>query len=331
MATVRAPSPRFKRPKARPNVQLTEDDLAILWQVYRHRVIDAESIRSLFPNRSEQQLTRRLRALYDAQFLDRPRQQNSTRRQVAGSSPMVYALDREGARLLRDEHGAIVGSDRWAQKNRELRGHNIEHALETTRFMVGLEQAVRRRPALELIHFDEILHGAPRQRTSARRQDTTIRTRMDWHGYGEEEGTAPDQIFGLRYLDKPDGQNRRFLFLEIDRGTETILPGERKLKSRSFFRDTSVMRKFVVYAQAFRNEAHKDTFGIPVFQVLTVTTNPARVIEMQRAFEQHLAVRPYVVKPGLFLFTDFETIARHDGDLLSVPYVNGGGKEVLIT
>ncbi len=244
---------------------------------------------------------------------------------------MVYALDREGARLLRDQHGVIVGGDRWAQKNCELRGHNIEHALETTRFMVALERAVRARPELELMYFDEIMRHAPRAKTIRVRHDTTIRTRMDWHGYREEEGTAPDQIFGLRYHNQPEGQNRRFLFLEMDRGTETILPGERKLKSRSFFRDTSVMRKFVVYAQAFRNQAHREAFGIPVFQVLTVTTNPGRVLEMQRAYEAHLAVRPFMVKPGLFLFTDFETIARHNGDLLSVPYVNGVGKRVLFS
>ncbi len=31
---------------------------------------------------------------------------------------------------------------------------------------------------------------------------------------------------------------------------------------------------------------------------------------------------------GLFLFSEFETINNHAGDLLSVPFVNGAGKEI---
>jgi hypothetical protein len=39
-------------------------------------------------------------------------------------------------------------------------------------------------------------------------------------------------------------------------------------------------------------------------------------------------IRPELVSAptGLFLFTDRNTIAQHDGDILALPWLNGAGK-----
>jgi hypothetical protein len=62
MTIGRKASRRFAREKdgstPPPSIILTDDDLAILWHVYRHRLLDSESIYRLFPERSEQQLSR---------------------------------------------------------------------------------------------------------------------------------------------------------------------------------------------------------------------------------------------------------------------------------
>jgi hypothetical protein len=47
---------------------------------------------------------------------------------------------------------------------------------------------------------------------------------------------------------------------------------------------------------------------------------------MQAMYRKRLAVRPHSVKPYRFLFTDFTTIAAHEGDILAVPFENGEGK-----
>ena len=148
----------------------------------------------------------------------------------------------------------------------------------------------------------------------------TLRTKINnWHGYRGEEGTAPDRIFAIT----ANGR-RQYFFLEMDAGTETIVPGERRLKQPSFWRDTSLLRKFVIYASAFENRAHQSVFDIPVFRVLTITTTPGRAEAMREACSTHLKK----VKPGLFLFGDWETISASSTSLLNTIFVNARGDSV---
>lgn len=326
MTTAGARYSRYRRSGTPPNVQLTEDDIEILWQVFRNRVLDTRAIFTLLPTRSEQVIRRRLKLMFDAQFLDRLGQANTRLHEKRGSFPEAYALAREGARVLRDRFGADIPIERWTQKNRELRSRSIHHMLETSRFMVAMEAATRQVPDARLIHFDQILAEQgrlPSSRPSGQR--LTIRTEVRWHGYREVEGTAPDQIFAVAV-----GGQRQYLFLEIDRGTETIEPNARKLRSKSFWRDTSLLRKFIIYAQAFAARAHEEQFGIPVFRVLTVTTAPERVGIMREACARHLVEGEARAKPGLFLFTDWQSIAAHDGSLLDLPIRNALGREIVI-
>lgn len=73
---------------------------------------------------------------------------------------------------------------------------------------------------------------------------------------------------------------RQYFFLEMDGGTETIVPGDARLREQSFWRGTSLLRRFVIYASAFETRAHVAAFGFPDFRVLTVTTTPARAEAM---------------------------------------------------
>ncbi len=114
------------------------------------------------------------------------------------------------------------------------------------------------------------------------------------------------------------------MFLEIDRGTMTIDVNERKLKTRKFWKDSSLLRKFIIYAEAFRNDDHVTEFGIPSFQVLTVTTTPNRVANIQSMCQKRLKNR---VQSNRFRFTDFETIAAHGHNIMAVPLYDLEGKE----
>ena len=327
MQTTRAPSPRYKRPTTRPRVELTADDDALLWAVYRHEIIDAHTLRRLFAERSAQHFSRRLKRLFDAELLERLGQQSEgMRRYLGGSRPIAYALAREGGRYLRREHGVPIAAERMRQRNRELRGQNIRHGVATSRFMVSLELASRQRDGLTFLSQHEIV---PRQGdTQHITLPKTLQTTVDWHGYREHEGTRPDRVCGLRYGNREPGKEHAYFMVEIDQGTETITPGARKVRSRSFWRDSSILRKLVVYAHAFRNGAHRETFGIDAFRVLIVTSTGERVRRMQECYQEHLASGGGRVPPGLFLFTDWETLAAHQDDALAVPWERADEKVV---
>ena len=316
MATLRAPSPRYRKDDPEPAIQLQPDDIEILWHVFCNRVIDAKSIYALFPNRSAQVISRRLNRLRKGPrpFLDRLPQAMNRLQFRRGSDPQAYALATHGAQALRIHRGIELPEHRWAQKNRELRTSTIQHDLATSRFTSRLwRDAALAGGDVRAIYQQEFT-ATPKEGEVVRRGGlkNTLRTNItNWHGYRGEQGTAPDRIFAV----VANGV-RQYFFLEIDEGTETIVPGEARLREQGFWRDTSVLRKFVIYASAFETKAHTATFDIPVFRVITVTTKPGRAEAMQEACRTHLKH----VRPGLFLFADWERLAEHREPLLSFPF-----------
>ena len=186
---------------------------------------------------------------------------------------------------------------------------SIEHTLETTHFVVRLEVAIRDREGVELFYLDEIIKRYAPVKLKRSYIPTTLRPTMDWNGYHEPEGTKPDQVIQIHDINAPEGNQNRFLMIEIDRGTETIEPTKRVLSNpRTFFRGSSLLRKFIVYQRAFRQKTHIKVFGIPAFQVLTVTQKPGRVADMQRTYQAHQTKGSHAINPGFFLFADWETM-----------------------
>lgn len=322
MATVRSSAPRFRRYELEGKTLLTDDDQKILEHVYRHRLIDAQSIYSLFPTRSQQQLSRRLHALFHEGYLSRPPQQLIRHEHIKGSRPLVYALDRKGASEIREKNRRRVTSVNWLQKNRQIKWWSIEHTLSITRFMVQLEVAINNRDDLDLIGFDEILEAHAARSTRQAQQPERFRTPVSWHGHKGEEGIAPDRIFGIRV-----GDQDNYFFLEIDEGTETIEPSVRRQRPVSLFRQSSMLRKFVLYANVHQARVHLKNFGIPSFRVLTVTTTPVRAANMADVCGRYIGSGKLHARPGLFLFYNRQTITDHDGDVLDTPFLNGVGKE----
>jgi hypothetical protein len=335
--TERKPTlPRFRRTSdqaenARQGFRLTEDDIAILWHVYRNRLIDSDDIYRLLPHRSKQQLSRRLNAMFRDRFLGRPPEQLRLVEPGTGSRHIVYGLDKEGARILRDRFGTRVPIYHWVQKNNEIGKRNIAHTLSTTRFMVDLELAARKRSDIRIIPFDELLqHHAP-ARTREKHEPDRWRAPVNWKGQSGEEGTQPDQIFALEYLHKPHGQNRVYFYLEIDQGNETVTPGEKQQCSRAFFRSSSILRKMVVYGFSHREKLHERLFGFTAApRVLTVTTSKVRAASMREAYVNHIQPKPLMVQPGLFLFASRDELSGKSRDPLSIAWLNGLGKPVHI-
>ena len=117
------------QPTPQGRMRLTEDDLVILRQVYRHRFVTSEHVRLLLSNRPTIPLTRRLRKLSDHRYLSRPPQQQLLHHFVKGSLPLVYALGDKGAEVLERVDGIPRYKIRWQEKNRAVGREHLEHTL----------------------------------------------------------------------------------------------------------------------------------------------------------------------------------------------------------
>jgi len=311
--------------------RITEDDVTTLLHVYRNRLISSHDIYRLFPDRSPQTLSRRLNKLFRAQYLGRPPEQLRLIIPGTGSEHIVYGLDKEGARLLRDRLGFNVPLYHWVQKNNEIGRRNIAHSLAVSRFMVDLELSVRKIGDIRIIPFDELLEIYAPARTKSNPTPDRWRAPINWKGHDGEEGTQPDSIFALEYTSRKGEANRAFFFLEIDEGNETIVPGERQQKSGRFFRSSSILRKMIVYAFSHRDKAHERVFGFrSAPRILTVTTSRVRVETMQKAYQEFIQPNPLAIQPGLFLFTSKDDLIKCGGNPISLSWLTGLGKPIHI-
>lgn len=307
MGAVRTSYPRFRREGGAPRIVLTDDDLAVLLCVYRHRFIRADDLYRLFLHRSRDRLSRRLTWLYRNQFLDRPIAQVDRFRSGA-SQALAYGLDNAGARVVAERFGVPTGSADWRSRNRAFTRENLEHTLAITRFMVDLELACRDRPEIRLISFDEILAAAPE---ATRRAPLPSRwaVPVSWSMARTEVQVMPDAIFGLR-VSQPDGSVlQSFIFLEVDRGGMTITPTARGQESEAFLYRATILRKLLAYAESWRRDLHRERFAILNPRVLFLTTTQARAEAMRTAAKTHVVDRGHIPVEA-FIFRSLEDADR---------------------
>lgn len=281
---------RFKR-SAKPNIQLTDRDVIILRALEHHRFLTTDHLLKLTGTASHQGLTRRLRELFDAGYVDRPRAQMLTMA-YADKRPMVYALGNAGADLLADRFQMRLPDIYWTEKNRRVKEKFVEHTLGIADFMVAMEMACKAAGNIEIIPRETILAGAP-EATRRREYPFRWQTRVHWMGEWQEMAIVPDAVFGLRYQDKPEGKNKAYFFVEIDRGTMPI--------TRRDVKQTSFARKLHSYADTWERGLHREHFGIKNFRVLTMTTGAERVRNIQATFKAEIADK---IPAGLLLFAE---------------------------
>jgi hypothetical protein len=319
MGDIRKSYPRFKREGGAARIELTEDDIAILRHVYRHRFIRADDLYRLFGERSRDKLSRRLTRLYRNHFVDRPIAQVDRFRE-GGSRAMVYGLDNAGAQFIKETFDVSITSADWKSRNRSYTRDNLDHTLSISRFLIDVELACRARDGIvALIPFDEILAIAP-EKTRRLPQPGRWSVPVRWHGNRADVYVIPDAIFGLRNAAADGKSTRTFVFLEIDRGTMTIAPAKQVREGDGFLYRATILRKLLTYAESYREELHKTHLGIPAARVLTLTTSAARAESMRKA-AQELIVKPFKLPPGLFLFG----VLRDGQNPLSMEFANCEG------
>jgi len=298
--------PRFRRTPEPPVFRLTEDDVEIIRQVARHRLIRSTDLAALV-GRSLDRTNDRLRLLFHAGYVDRPRAQLD-RFPTTGTAPMVYALANRGARLLCERDG-LCGTGEWSRKNREAGRPFIEHQIEIVNFQVALQRAVAQRSDVRLIAAEEMI-AASRQQIRRRGASFALRAKLSHRGWVREVSVIPDLVFGLQLT---SGKRLNFM-VEIDRGTMPVC--------RSDPDRTSFEQKMRVYLAAHAAKQHERQFGWKNFRVLTVTTDQKRVQSMKEALEG-LRV-PHSPGASLFLFSTFDDLRA--GDPLAHGWCDGNSR-----
>lgn len=286
--------PRFQRAEIPPRFQITARDVEIVRQVARHRFLRSTHLFQLIGG-SAQKISERLGPLYHAGFLDRPRSQLEYHVRGGGSAPLVYALGKRGAQLLKVQDGLDNTDVDWARKNHKTGREFILHTLAVADLRVAVTLACRERTGYSVQEPDALLAAAPEE-TQRARSPWSWRVKMQHKGVMREIGLLPDYVFALIL---PDGRRRPFV-VEIDRGT---MPVERTTLDQS-----SMLRKFLAYEGGRKQGLHTSRFGWQNFRVLIVTASSERAETMRRVITRTTEIK----NSPLFLFTEHATLTGSD-------------------
>lgn len=249
---------RYRRAEDPPRMQLTKRDRTIIYLVWVYRYLTRFQIQKLlFPLREQDKErsrknigTKRLMLLYHNGYVDRLHAPIASDR---GSSPIVYCLDRKGARLLAADMGVEVPALLRKRRQRERGLLFLQHTLAVNDFRIAVTLAARQ-DGYEILRW---LGERSLRKDEAREGLKEIALEV-----GKGGSILPDAYFTL----KVDGKKASF-FVEVDRGhTE----GRR------------IRRKVRVYRQYYASGLYEQHFGTKSLRVLTVTTSDRRMRNLKR-------------------------------------------------
>lgn len=238
---------RYLRDKASPSeITLKERDHAIIQLVYNHRFLTLELLWHLLqpsnmsqsmpytvgadgkkrPKRyrfGQQALSKRLRQLFHAGYLERHYPTDQPMGRGHGAPRAIYGVGLKSAAVLEERLGVTAHEIRRLVERNRVTSPFLRHAVEVARFRVTLEVACQTSgDSVRLLFWEQ---------GEALRDYVEITDRWDQK---QSLPVYPDAFFGLQL---PSGKRKHY-FLEIDRGTEPIsAQGQR----------TDVRRKLIAY------------------------------------------------------------------------------------
>jgi hypothetical protein len=112
----------------------------------------------------------------------------------------------------------------------------------------------------------------------------------------------PDRTIGLRDRARPDGRNRKFFFIESDRGTMPVV--------RTNLAQSSHLRKLIGYGLTYKGDYHSRVYGLPNFRVLMIVPSRKRIESLIAAYRAHAAM--IGASPRLFLVVEKEVLSAPD-------------------
>jgi hypothetical protein len=120
-------------------------------------------------------------------------------------------------------------------------------------------------------------------------------------------GVHPDYAFALRFADG----SRRCYLVECDRGTMPV--------ERAGLKQTSIVKKLLVYKKAHQQKMHVRHFDWKAFRVLFITATPKRAANIRDAILR----TPDLKNSELFYITDQQSLTG--ADILSHAWQHASG------
>lgn len=268
--------------------QITERDLALLRDLYKHRYLSVTQIQRLhFP--SLQTAYRRLRALTALGciqgFLAPPITEH------------IYHLAKPGARFIAGDLGLPFEDLNWRPQTREPKDYYfLRHFLAINDFRITLQRGLKHRDDLSLLGFipEYVGQGNSDRNTVAKYLKETV---CDVANRQQRISHTPDAVFALEKAAQP-----ALFFLEIDRGTEVVGREDKGvLKAARFYLSLLAGTEYQRYCRDFDCPPFKG------FRALIVTTSEARVENISLAIST-LSV-PAKARQFIWL-TDFSSVSE---------------------
>jgi hypothetical protein len=296
IATLRKPYLPHRRrlPQRKPPFVLQERDMHILQAVFENRFLTFSMLALLFPpdlartpahlrkanpTHPNTNLARRLSKLFHHGCVDRVR--------TIRGGELIYALGQNGSHLLRSRQLPLFVPDTdWAEKNRDVGQHYIDHALMVARFRVALTCALLATPATTLDNF----------------QRESRDLKAEWKHAGARIYVNPDGFLTLRDSAKEAGKQRTAFTLEADRSTMTL----------ARMRD-----KFTRYSYMFSDRVHQEQFKVPNLRVLVVAKSAERAASLLRILTDETKPACLPEHRAAFLVTTEQSYLQHPTNVLA--------------
>ncbi len=198
----------------------------------------------------QQTLSKRLKQLYDAKYVERHYMTDQPYGRGYGSPRAIYGLGKQSSKLLQEIHQIPQYSTRKIVESNKVKSPYLRHALELATFRIVLELACQQsKGKFSLLNWE--------QGQSIKDYVNVI----DKKGEKRKIIIYADAFFGIRIR----GRKNKHFFLEIDRGTEPIVSSSIRSNIRS---------KLTGYQYYLKSKKiHKKyEFMVNGFQVLFVTT-----------------------------------------------------------
>jgi len=275
---------------------LTERDINIILDVYKHRYLKTSQIQQLhFP--SERTTTRRLKFLIDAKLLKHFNVPNIPER--------IYQVSSQGANLVAQHQGVAVADLLWSRTTAAPKDYYfMQHFLAINDFRIQTTEACQ--------NSDTQLSGFIPEYYGHKHSSGRITKHIKDFVFGLDNPTekishTPDAVFALsrNAAASPGGalggSSSALFFLEIDRGTEVLSdPDKGFLKMIRYYLSYAKSAKFKSYQEEFKGCQFRN------FRLLIVTSSGQRLDNMR----QTISSRMELVSPVLrfFLVTTFDKI-----------------------
>jgi hypothetical protein len=236
-----------------PLMVLTERDKRVIEAVYRYRVLTQIQITKLFftrPNTAQ----RRLSLLFDHEFLSRD---FLPVRGGIMTSPILYSLGKQGARVLTQELGYT--NIQIKSETKRTGQEFLEHLLAVNEFRITVTLACEQ--------FGFPIHTWLGQHDMRANPDkVTIQNKNEGT---TQQALIPDSYFVIQV---PQGtENKKaYFFLEYDRGTEPL--------------DT-LKQKVRMYSTYIESGGYENRYGTKAVRILMVAQGKQRVRNLKKLTE----------------------------------------------